>query len=85
MFCLKIRRELIPFKDAPKLFHSLAHWLKKSLLSVIPFSERKTEIVFSSSVVTMDVRVSQNIKIVIYKPVDVLKSGNVSMCKALLK
>ena len=27
----------------------------------------------------MDVRVSQNIKIVMYKSVDVLKSGNVSM------
>ena len=33
----------------------------------------------------MDVWISQNIKIVIYKPVDVLKSGNVSMYKALLK
>ena len=33
----------------------------------------------------MDVWVSQNIKIVIYKSVDVLKSGNVSMYKALLK
>ena len=43
------------------------------------------EIVPSSIVITMDVRVSQNIKIVIYKSVDVLKSGNVSMYKALLK
>ena len=60
-------------------------YIKKSLLSVIPFNERKTEIVPSqSSVITMDVRVSQNIKIVIYKSVDVLKSGSVSMY-ALLK
>ena len=55
-----------------------------SLLSVIPFSKRKTEIVSSSSVKTMDVWLSQTIKIVIYKPMDVLKSGNVSMYKALL-
>ena len=33
----------------------------------------------------MDVWVSQNIKIVLYKSVDVLESGNVSMYKALLK
>ena len=33
----------------------------------------------------MDVRVSQNIKIVMYKSMDVLKSGNVSMYGALLK
>ena len=32
----------------------------------------------------MDVWLSQTIKIVIYKPMDVLKSGNVSMYKALL-
>ena len=54
-------------------------------LSVIPFSERKTAIVPSSRVITMDVWVSQNIKVVIYKSVDVLKSGNVSMYKAVLK
>ena len=68
------------------MLHSLALWYKRSLLFVIPFSERKTEIVPSqSSVITMDVWVSQNIKFVIYKSVDVLKSGNVSMYKALLK
>ena len=33
----------------------------------------------------MDAWVSQNIKIVIYKSVDVLKSGNAFMYKALLK
>ena len=49
------------------------------------FWREKTEIFPSSSVITMDVRVSQNIKIVIYKSVDVLRSGNVSMYKALLK
>ena len=56
---------------------------KKSLLSVIPFSERKADIVPSSSVSL----VSQNVKTVIYKSVDVLKSGYVSiiMYKALLK
>ena len=34
---------------------------------------------------TMEVWASQNIKIVIYQSVDILKSGNVSMYKALLK
>ena len=38
--------------------------IEKSLLSVIPFIERKTEIVPSASVIPMDVSVSQNIKIV---------------------
>ena len=33
----------------------LSALIKKSLLSAIPFSERKTEIVPSSSVITMDV------------------------------
>ena len=33
----------------------------------------------------MNVLASQSIKIVIHKSVDVLKSGNVSMYKALLK
>ena len=40
-------------------------------------SRGKTEIVPSSSVITMDVWVSQNIKIVIQKPEDVFKSDNV--------
>ena len=53
MFCLKIRRELISFKDASKVFHSLSALIKKSLLSVIPFSERKTEIVSSSSLLVL--------------------------------
>ena len=51
----------------------------------MPFDGRKTEIVPSSSAITMDVWVSQNIKIVIHKSVDVLKSGNVSMYKALFR
>ena len=55
MLCLKRRRELISLKDPSKKFHSLVHWQKKSLLSEIPFNDRKTEIVSSSSVVTMDV------------------------------
>ena len=84
MFCLKRRRELIPLKVRLKCSIP-SRTDKTSLLSVIPFRERKTEIGSSSSVITMDVWVSQNIKIVIYKSVDVLKSGNVSTYKALLK
>ena len=57
MFCLKRRRELIPLKDASQEnVPFLSALIKKSLLSVIPFNETKTEIVPSqSSVITMDV------------------------------
>ena len=90
MFCLKRRRDLLFnfinfFKKCIKNVPFLSTLIKKSLPSIIPFSERKKEIIPSSSVITKDVWVSQNIKIVIYKSVDVLKSGNESMYKALLK
>ena len=56
MLCLKRRRELISLKDPSKKFHSFYSALvKKSLVSVIPFNERRMEIVPSSSVITMDV------------------------------
>ena len=46
---------------------------------------RKAEIVLSSRIIIMDVRISLNVKAIIHKPVNVLRGGNVSMYKALLE